>query len=188
MWDAELHLRTYQPAAALPFEYRALKLLKEVQQQSRVYVQRAGFEPTPIKVDEKRLSGDLSKIDSRRAQKNFPESKALPNVRQALLLLQSLKSRSHPVMPEEIKILEKAGQDLARLALEQPGRHLHALQNLRKLIASMNGPKESCNDCIAAVEPALWNLLPLEKPAPNRRPASHLGLSRLYFKKMDAAR
>lgn len=188
MWEAELHLRTYRPEAALPFEYRALKLLKEVQQQSRVYVQRAGFEPTPIKVAEKRLSGDLSKIANRRAHKDFPESKTLPNVRQALLLLQNLKSRSHPVKPEELEILEKAGQDLARLALEQPGRHLHALQSLRKLLISINSPNEFCGDCIAAVEPVLWNLLPLEKPAPNRQPTVDFGLSRLYFKKMEAAR
>lgn len=188
MWEAELHLRTYRPEAALPFEYRALKLLKEVQQQSRVYVQRAGFEPTPIKVDEKRLSGDLSKIGNRRAQKDFPENKTLPNVREALLLLQNLKSRSHPVKPEQIKILEKAGQDLARLALEQPGLHLHALQSLRKLIASINASNEFCDDCIAIVAPALWNLLPLEKPTPNRLSTAERGLSRLYFQKMEAAR
>jgi hypothetical protein len=42
------------------YEYRALKWLKEVQQHSRLYVQCVGFEPAPIKVDEKRLCGDLS--------------------------------------------------------------------------------------------------------------------------------
>jgi hypothetical protein len=184
MWEAELHLRTYQPEAALPYEYRALMLLKEVQQQSRVYVQRAGFEPTPIKVDEKRLSGDLSKINSRRAQKDFPESKTLPNVRQALLLLQKLESAN----ANDVKILERAGQDLARAALEQPGRHLKALQDLRALLRSLNDKKDFCRDCASTVEQAFWNILPSEKPTPTRLRTADAGLSALYFKKMEAAR
>jgi len=187
MWEAELHLRTHRPETALPYEYRALKWLKEVQQHSRVYVQRVGFEPTPIKVDEKRLRGDLSKINNRRHQKDLAENKSLPNVRQAVHLLQRLKSPSPVVGPGDVKILERAGQELARSALEQPGRYLQALQSLRKLISNIDDLQKFCNDCIAAVEPALWNLLPPEKPAPTRQAASSFGLSRLYFKKMGAA-
>ncbi len=187
MWEAELHLRTHRPETALPYEYRALKWLKEVQQHSRVYVQRVGFESTPIKVDEKRLRGDLSKISNRRYQKDLAENKSLPNVRQALHLLQRLKSPSPAVRPGDVKILEKAGQELARFALEQPGRHLQALQSLRELITSLDDHQKFCHDCLAVVEPALWNLLPPEKPAPTRQAASSLGLSRLYFKKIGAA-
>jgi len=184
MWDAELHLRTYRPETALPYEYRALKLLKEVQQHSRVYVQRAGFEPTPIKVGEKRLSGDLAKIFHRRAQKDFSENPTLPNVRLALPLLRKLESAS----PNDIKILERAGQDLARAALEQPGRHLRALHDWRMLITNINEKKDFCRDCVATVERAFWNMLPAEKPAPTRLRTSDFGLSRLYFQKMSATR
>jgi len=38
--EAELRLRTYEPRAALPFEYRALELLKVAQQAARIYVKR----------------------------------------------------------------------------------------------------------------------------------------------------
>jgi hypothetical protein len=184
MWDAELHLRTHRPESALPYEYRALKLLKEVQQHSRVYVQRVGFEPTPIKVDEKRLSGDLAKIFHRRAQKDFPERPTLPNMRLALPLLRKLESAS----ANDIKILERAGQDLARAVLEQPGRHLRALHDLRMLITNINEKKDFCRDCVATVERAFWNILPAEKPAPTRLRTSDFGLSRLYFQKMSATR
>lgn len=184
MWDAELHLRTHRPETALPYEYRALKLLKEVQQHSRVYVQRVGFEPTPIKVDEKRLRGDLAKIFHRRAQKKFSENSTLPNVRLALSLLQKLES----VNADEIKILERAGQDLARAALEHPGRYLKALQDLRTLIRGLNDKKNFCHDCILTVEQAFWNLLPVEKPMPTQLRTSGFGLSKLYFQKMSAAR
>jgi len=184
MWDAELHLRTHRPEIALPYEYRALKLLKEVQQHSRIYVQRVGFEPTPIKIAEKRLSGDLAKIFHRRAQKDFSENPTLPNVRQALPLLRKLEAAN----AHDIKILERAGQDLARVAIEQPGRHLKALQDLRALITYINEKKDFCRDCLLTVEQAFWNILPPEKPMPARQTTSDLGLSRLYFKKMGATR
>jgi hypothetical protein len=94
MWDAELRLRTYRPEAALPHEYRALELLKDVQQRSRAYVQRVGFEPSPIKVDEKRLSGDLTAINDRYAQKQIEEVNAFANIRRALPLLNGCKPRA----------------------------------------------------------------------------------------------
>ncbi|MBK6267420.1 hypothetical protein JKA74_20430 [Marivirga sp. S37H4] len=62
MWEAELYLRTYKPKKALPFEYKALELIKEVQRASRIYVQRMGFEPPPLESDKKRLTGELEDI------------------------------------------------------------------------------------------------------------------------------
>lgn len=62
MWEAELFLRTYKPQEALPFEYKALKLIKEVQRSSRIYVERIGFEPPPIDISQKRLTGEKQAI------------------------------------------------------------------------------------------------------------------------------
>ncbi|MBN3583130.1 hypothetical protein JYB64_12095 [Algoriphagus aestuarii] len=63
MWESELYLRLYEPETALPFEKKALEYLKSVQQKSRVYVKRTGFDPPPIKEAEKRLSGELDDIE-----------------------------------------------------------------------------------------------------------------------------
>jgi hypothetical protein len=57
MWQAELHLRTAEPKKALPYEYRALALIKKVQQASRIYLARVGSELPPID-ESRRLSGD----------------------------------------------------------------------------------------------------------------------------------
>ncbi len=62
MWESELHLRLYEPEKALPYQKQALEYLKSVQQKSRVYVKRTGFDPPPIKETEKRLTGDVSDI------------------------------------------------------------------------------------------------------------------------------
>jgi hypothetical protein len=49
MWSAELRLRTYKAEEALPFEYKALRLLKDLQQKSRVYVAKTAFKAPQIK-------------------------------------------------------------------------------------------------------------------------------------------
>ncbi len=63
MWQSELHLRLYEPEKALPFENKALGYLKEAQQKARSYVKKSGFDPTPIKEKEKRLTGKLEKTN-----------------------------------------------------------------------------------------------------------------------------
>jgi hypothetical protein len=50
MWQAERFLRMAQPEEALAPENRALEILKELQQADREYVQRVGFEATPLDV------------------------------------------------------------------------------------------------------------------------------------------
>ncbi len=65
MWQAELYLRLFEPEKSLPFQYKALELLKTVQQKSRVYVKRTGYDPPPIKEQEKRLTGELKDLDAR---------------------------------------------------------------------------------------------------------------------------
>ncbi|PZX53394.1 hypothetical protein LV84_03118 [Algoriphagus ratkowskyi] len=62
MWESELHLRLLEPEKALPFQYKALEYLKTVQQKSRAYVKRSGFDPPPLKQEEKRLTGELEDL------------------------------------------------------------------------------------------------------------------------------
>ncbi len=59
MWQSELHMRLFEPKTALPYQHKALEFLKSVQQKSRVYVKRTGFDSPPIKEAEKRLTGEL---------------------------------------------------------------------------------------------------------------------------------
>jgi hypothetical protein len=59
MWQSELHLRMGDPVAALPYQYRALDLIKQIQQASRIYLARVGLELPPIMFS-RRLTGDRS--------------------------------------------------------------------------------------------------------------------------------
>ncbi|UAJ11203.1 DUF4175 domain-containing protein [Polymorphobacter megasporae] len=56
MWQAELHLRQGDPAAALPFAHTALGLIKQVQQATRLFVAKVGPE-LPAIDETRRLTG-----------------------------------------------------------------------------------------------------------------------------------
>lgn len=64
MWQAELNLRQGKPDAALPFEHRALDLIKQVQQSTRIYLARVGLE-LPVPDEKRRLSGDRKDLGDR---------------------------------------------------------------------------------------------------------------------------
>ena len=64
MWQAELHLRTGEPAQALPYEYRALGYIKQVQQASRIYLARVGLELPQID-ESRRLTGKREDLTDR---------------------------------------------------------------------------------------------------------------------------
>jgi hypothetical protein len=184
MWEAELRLRTHQPKAALPFEYKALKLLKEVQQSSRAYVQKTGFDPPPIKPQEKRLTGDLSKVQQVKNQRRLEKETAFPGIRQAMGWLAS-KARSGHYQQSDAGMLEKAGQELAQEALRHPGLYLEALRDLRKLTGQVNNQEPLCRECLTTVEKAFWQLLPEAKPSPVPDKLVKNPLSDAYFKKVS---
>lgn len=64
MWQSELYLRTYEPEKAIPFEKKALELLKSAQQKARTFVKKTSFDPPPIKEKEKRMTGELTKFNT----------------------------------------------------------------------------------------------------------------------------
>jgi hypothetical protein len=57
MWESELNLRQGAPEKALPFAYTALRLIKEVQKATRIYLSRTGPELPPLDLT-RRLTGD----------------------------------------------------------------------------------------------------------------------------------
>ncbi|MBH1467400.1 hypothetical protein JY475_18505 [Stenotrophomonas maltophilia] len=64
MWSAEGELRQGRPEQALPFAYKALGFIKQVQQAERIYLARVGPELPPID-ESRRLGGDRAGLASR---------------------------------------------------------------------------------------------------------------------------
>ena len=64
MWSSEGELRQGQPERSLPYAYKALGFIKEVQQAERIYLARVGPELPPID-ESRRMSGDRADLASR---------------------------------------------------------------------------------------------------------------------------
>jgi hypothetical protein len=174
MWQAELHLRTIRPEAALPHEYEALRHLKSLQEATRVYVERVGFEPPPLEPDEKRLTGDLKDISDQGWQRQFVRERSEPHVREALRRIGTLRGGAAGLGQDAAATLQRAGQALAAQELRKPGGSLEALRDLRTLVGELQDGRFACRTCVESVERALWGLLPPAQAAPGRsaQPAS----------------
>lgn len=61
MWASERALRQGEPAQALPHAYRALDLLKEAQEATRIFLRRVGSDLPPVDMA-RRLTGDREDI------------------------------------------------------------------------------------------------------------------------------
>lgn len=164
MWEAELRLRTLRPKEALPYEYKALELIKAIQQKSRVYVERVGFDPPPLKPAEKRLTGELSEITSpKRVLETKDQPVTYPAMREAISLLEKLKhQRNGKLTSGEVRALEKAGAELGNLILEQPGIPVRLVNTLREIAAGQKLPSGQ----VAELQKRLVQLLPKEPVKP----------------------
>ncbi len=183
MWEAELRLRTHRPKEALPFEYKALRMLKEVQQSTRAYAAKTGFEAPPLKEPEKRLTGDLSKVTVPSDRQSIKAETKLPHTREALKWLERQKQGAK-YKPTDIALLERAGRELTQEALAKPGKYLRALQDLRTLIADINGGRALCRDCLQTVEHTWNELLPPAELTPQKQSTTRSKLARTYLKEL----
>lgn len=185
MWAAELRLRTGQPAAARPYEYRALRLLKQVQQQTRAYVKKAGFTPQPFPEATLRLTGELKGAAAPRRQATVPAPSAQPAVRAALRWLALAQATpGQPARPADATTLEQAGTALAQAALQKPGLYLPALRALRQLATDARASRAPCATCLPPAQHALADLLPA--PVPSAAPtAAPDRLARRYFQELS---
>ena len=182
-WAAELRLRTGQPAAARPYEYRALRLLKEVQQQTRAYVKKAGFTPQPFPEATLRLTGELKGAAVPHLLATVPAPAAQPAVRGALGWLAAAQA-GQPSRPADALTLEQAGQALAQVALQKPGVYLPALRALRTLATDARAGRAPCASCLAPAARALTDLLPA--PTPTAAAAGAAGrLGQRYFRELN---
>lgn len=184
MWKAELQLRLYKPQAALPFAYKALRLLKDLQQKSRSFVAKTAYNPTPIKLD-KRLSGELDKIiQPVDKQEIKPAADRFEALRKAVEVLEQLKAK--PILTTaDARVLQVANQQLSLRASAQPGTYLAALGAMRRILSAQ---KINVVD-IGIVQRAIQTTISVPKVQPfaKGQPADG-GLSRSYYKNLKNAR
>jgi hypothetical protein len=210
MWKAELQLRTYKAREALPFAYKALRLLKDLQQQSRAYVAKTGVRVTPLD-PAKRLGGKLDAIAppvQRDGERREPLSDPEDALRIALALLEEVGRTEAEQAPRgqggadgvakwgrrsdggesgSLAILQQAAQRLGREASVRPGVYLAGYQALMRIMGkeSETGKRGLVDDVLSA-QKAIRQLLPVPEATPVAgRAAADGGLSGLYFRNLN---
>jgi hypothetical protein len=179
MWKSEAKLRLYKPAEALQFAYNALRLLKDLQQKSRVYVAKTSSKTTPLQPKEKRLTGELDKIAQPTYQSDSkPENNGLASLRDALAVLEEMKM--HTLQADKLATLQQAGQHLVEAASVNPAKYISAIEAYKRIVSG----RTKTND-IKQVEKALQSLLQVPSNVPSQKvmaPSSNL--SQQYFKNL----
>ena len=174
MWSAELHLRQGRPDLALPFEYKALDYIKQVQQAGRIYLARVGSELPPID-QSRRLSGDRKGL--------APRGDSLVTTQPASAVLESLwRALEVPAGPAAPP-LDFAGAERWLRANEKK------VPDALGVIAAIDSVRSepTCDACRRQLRSRLWPLLrrPPTQPAPRTQPD---GSGKAYLDALEAER
>jgi hypothetical protein len=133
MWKAELQLRTLKPRDALPFEYKALRLLKDLQQSTRAYVSKTGIKTIPLD-PAKRLTADLGGIQSPViVRKATPAEENKLVIRQALGVLEQLRT-GEKISGPSVLVLQNVTMQVSEKATAEPSKYLPVLTSVNRII------------------------------------------------------
>ncbi|SKB87256.1 DUF4175 family protein [Daejeonella lutea] len=187
MWKSELQLRLYKPAEALPFEYKALRLLKDLQQKSRVYVAKTSFKPPVIKAD-KRLSGELDKIVQPQNNRIIDPKDNSQNSLKLTAGILAAKKPGRTLTASEIVTLNDASRLIASRAASQPASFLGSLGILRGIIRSGSAAKVPQRD-VAELEAVLQKIIKQESRSPQAQSGTPANdLAKEYFNNLKRNR
>jgi hypothetical protein len=154
MWQAELHLRQADPDLALPYEYKALDYIKQVQQAERIYLARAGVQLPQVDAS-RRLTGDRAGLSDR----NIGPSDPVPDESPIAAVWQSLNGNGAVDWPRLIAWTRQ---------------HQSTLPDALGLLAAADRVQRdpACARCRTELASVLWPLLPRAPAAlePRRLP------------------
>ncbi|WP_337926395.1 hypothetical protein [Luteimonas saliphila] len=171
MWQSELHLRQAAPDQALPYAYRALELIKQVQQADRIYLQRVGTQLPPIDAT-RRLGGKREGI----ANRSLP---TLPVARGDEALAEAWRSLDAGDAERLVASLDalQAWVDGNRDRVADP------LAWIARIDEARQDPR--CHDCRAALRALVWSGMPRPAGGIARR-AGDDPVARRYLDALDA--
>ncbi|MDN3588963.1 hypothetical protein QWY86_19965 [Pedobacter aquatilis] len=181
MWNSELRLRTYKPQEALPYEYKALRLLKDLQQKSRAYVAKTTVKTASLK-PEKRLSGELDKI-LQPVQKMSFEQKELRTIhlKTSLSILEGRRNGKKFTANEKL-MLNETEKYMIGAAADNPASFLSALTSLRR-VSSASKPNSKDIDAVQSGIQKMIKFEPLKPQHKTTLPAS--ALYQNYFNNLN---
>lgn len=174
MWQSELHLRQARPDLALPFAYKALGFIKQVQQAERVYLARVGPDLPPID-PARRLTGDRAGISPAEVGVSAATAPDPAPVRAWQALGEA------PSVAPDAEVL----QQLRRWLGDHPAELDDPLALAAALDRVRNDP--ACAACRGQLRALLWTALARPPAQVQRRPPADQA-GRRYLDALEAAR
>ncbi|MFZ2994965.1 DUF4175 domain-containing protein [Sphingobium sp.] len=174
MWQSEVQLKQGRPDLALPFAYRALRFIKQVQQATRIFLARVGPELPPIDAS-RRMTGKREGLASR----------ALP--------IAPVAGQDGPAAAAWRALGEGPDATTGPLALDALARWINAnaarLPDALALTGALDAVRRdpACASCRAKLRAGLWSAM--ERPPAHlarRRPADSAG--QRYLQSISGAR
>ncbi len=173
MWESELQLRLNRPKESLPYQHKALQLIKEVQQQSRIFVHKVGFQPPPIDESKKRYSGELGKIQSPQNSSAIIQNLHYSGAAELLLALETGMEKTQI----STDLLQSAAQDFATALLAQEADLFAALKSIRLLLSQ----EKNCPDCWSHILSGLHQIVELPALSKSNESVQDMDLLRNYY-------
>ncbi len=163
MWQSERELKQGRPDLALPFAYKALRFIKEVQQATRIFLSRVGPELPPIDAT-RRMTGKREGLASRTLAIAPVEGRDGPAAAAWRALGDGPDSIRGPIDLSALDTWTRANA----------GRLPDALALMGAIDTVRSDP--ACPACRARLRALLWTAMerPLARPA-RRRPADPVG-------------
>ncbi len=162
MWDAELYLRLFNPRESLPYQYKALKLIKEIKNHARIYVHRMGFDAPPINEAKSRLTGDLAKVHGAQYRSTYQSAENLMATKRLVAQISARLTSDFPIDNSLKDPLQQAGNELAVLAIENPAKYIALLSDISK----MANQQELTAIGLRQLQARLLSVLPMPTPKP----------------------
>ena len=175
MWQAELHLMLSQPELALPFEQKALKLLKLAKKAERIYVKRLGFEPPPV-TEKRRYQGEENDILANQVQQSTFQAEQLSNQTQwafrsfLQMLNMHTQANNRVKYNEHVQLSEKLNTDtlaivksvkkgLEKQIVKRPAL-VSTLAIVEQILLKQSLTLNNCQDCLTKLAAKLTQLIP----------------------------
>ena len=176
MWSSELGLRQGDPKAALPHAYRALELIKRVQQAERIYLAKSGVAVAPVD-QSRRMTGKRDGLGNR-ADPLRAATRAPDPVADAW--------RALAPGADTARAMERVDA-LSRSPALQAARGGDALAIAAAIDTLRRAP--GCGACRARLRAALWPLVARPPGAPEARaPLDRAGAAYLDALRGEAGR
>lgn len=183
MWQSELHLRLYEPEKALPFEHKALEYLKSAQQRARTFVKKTSFDPPPIKEKEKRMTGELKKVNENRSiERRFEEQQLEKLVAAVMGYLDNTTQSLSPLQRQNVLLL---GNYLSDKVINSGLPNWSVLSHLQKLVSGKTLSSQEKRQLQTKLYSLVGTSLPDPNSTENRSYTSDQKLEKAFWRNMN---